>query len=172
MNEAACLQFDEGPLGAASEWVNAVMRAGSLSLAWQFTDSDMRKDLATAWVAANRDDPLLAGKDRDAIVEDLASLKPKRLLPWHAFDVSEIAFLRREFADVDIDTWCWATDPRPLGLDLEAALFIDAGPLDSAGQPLEPLAPGERPALAFVMHYVDGSWLVSAVSAPDRSPDS
>lgn len=171
MDEAARLRFDEGPLGAASEWINAVMRSGSLSFAWQFTDSGMREDLATAWVAANEGDSLLVGKDPRAIIEDLASLQPKQPLLWHAFDVSEIAFLRREFADVDVDTWCWAMDPRPLGLDLEAALFIDAGPLDSAGQPLEPLAPGERPALAFVMHYVDEAWLVSAVSAPDSSPD-
>jgi hypothetical protein len=167
VDEASQIRFEEGPLGAASNWVNAILRDGSLKAAWPLTDEDMREDLAASWVAVNRRHPLLLDEDPEAIAEDLATLEPTRPLLWDGFELSQVAFLRDQMAAVDLDTWCWATDPRPLGVDLEGALFIDAGPLDEVGRPLEPLRPGEHPALAFVMQYVDSSWLVSAVSVPE-----
>jgi hypothetical protein len=166
MNEVTRTQLEQRPIGAASDWVEAVLRAGSLATAWPLTDPDMRKDLAAAWVANHREHPILAGEDPEVIVEELTSPTPGRLVIWDAFDRSGIAYLRSEMVDVDLDAWSWVTNPNPVGADLEAVLFVDPGPLDEEGRPLEPVVPGGRPALAFMMHLVDGAWLVSAVSAP------
>jgi hypothetical protein len=156
---------------AAAAWLNAVLRETSLALAWPVTDPDLREGLASDWVTANRGQPrVAAARDPQAVVDELVSLQRHDPQLWEEFNLWQIAEIRQTLSAVDLDRWRWVTDLRPIGVDLEAALFIDPGPLGKRGQPLRPLEPGEAPAVAFLMHYVDGSWLVSAVEAPVASP--
>jgi hypothetical protein len=157
----------EGPIEAASAWVNAILRRGSLAVAWPLTDPDNRESLAESWVAENQDHPALAGEDLETIVEDLASLEPERLELWHYFDASTVLCFRSALANVDLDSWGWATNPRPVAIDFEAVILVDAGPLDEDNRPT---APGPYPAIGFLMHYVEGAWLVNAVTSPEEEP--
>lgn len=157
----------EGPTGAASAWINAILRRGSLAVAWPLTDPENREVLVTAWLLQNSDHPAVAGEDLDTLADDLASLTPDRLELWHYFDVAMVQHFRWVLANVDLDVWGWASDPRPMAVDLEGVLLVDAGPLDEHNRPL---TPGPHPAIAFVMRYVDGAWLVNAVAAPDKLP--
>lgn len=167
MEGAAPQAQPSGPIETAAAWMNAVLRDRSLSRAWPITAQDLRQDMVATWVEANRSNWMLANEDPEAVIEDLASDHPERQNLWRLFDTVGTIELRALWPNVDLDTWGWATDPRPLALDLEAVLLLDAGPLDENNRPL---TPGPHPAIAFLMHYADNVWRVSAVTSPDRLP--
>ena len=68
------------------------------------------------------------------------------------------------WGDVDLRSWSWEKEPKPLALDVETIVVLDAGELDDDGRPVTAPPSEGLPGLGFVMRYSDRAWRVMAVT--------
>lgn len=149
-----------GPVQAAFEWFDAVVQGSDYAAAWELSDDEYRLTRAQAWLWNNRAAPDIAGADLDEQAAALARL-PSRSPLWP------------EFADVELEmyqeTWAmWArarieavTEPVPGEPDYEVVVFIDTDPAAGGAD--------DVPALPFLVHFVDGRWLVAQAGTDQRA---
>ena len=153
----------EGPVQAAFEWFDAVVQGSDYAAAWNLSDDEYRLTRAQAWLWNNRGAPDIAGGDLDQQAAALARA-PSQSPLW------------QEFADVELEmyqeTWAmWAraqieagSEPVPGDPDYEVVVLFDTDP--AVGQVTES---DDVPALPFLVHLVDGRWLVAQAGSDQRA---
>jgi hypothetical protein len=143
-----------GPVAAARRWLTAVLTDRDLRAAWRLTDPDWRRELAEAWLAANAAHPLVARYRSATTASKLAQAHGHDPL-WRAFAATQLREFTHQWGAVDLETWEWASRPRPYAPGYEIALLVEA--LD---------VPEERPvrALPLIMRHVPGvGWRMAGV---------
>lgn len=126
----------DGPVAAASNWLDAVLHVGDYALAWSLMAESLRLARAQAWLWNNRELFERAAEDLDEQSRMLAAV-PSEHPYWDEFAEIELgtfaeAYPSDQYANVGI-----SSKPRPLAPGLELVLFIPM----SAAQALEGATP-------------------------------
>jgi hypothetical protein len=127
---------------------------GDLRSAWPLTHPDLRREMAQAWVTANAKHPLLQGRDLSTLASALAEPEPREAL-WSSFADTQLREFREAWSNIDLDSWGWGTDPRPISPGRELALLFDVG--GRYGIQEETTL---RPGLGVAVELTDDGWLV------------
>lgn len=151
----------EGPVVAATAWLEAVLGARDYAAAWRLTDPEYRASRARDWVLANASDPTIAGRDLNAIAAQLAEVDSRSSL-WSAFAQTELEQFAAAWPHVDLDAWGWASRPRPYAPEFEVVLFI---PTEAEVTQVKEatLVSG----LQLLMHHTPGGWLMAGQPEPE-----
>lgn len=149
----------EGPVAVAQSFFEALYRARSLRAAYGVMTSELRRDRTDAWVELNAAHPELAMLDREALAERLAEPEPDDPL-WPAFEASSLQDFAAAYSFIDLDSYGYASRPRPIGVDQEVVLLV-------MGDRNTPRV-FDRPTLIsgaqFVLEHRGGRWLVAGFS--------
>lgn len=147
-----------GPVQAATAWLEAVLRDRDYRAAWRLSDPLFRQWRAQEWVDANAHHPDLAGRDVQQLVDDLAELDSTSDV-WEEFATIEVQQYRSSWQHVNLDTWGWASRPRPFSPDREIVLFIPA-----SGVATQVTHAALVHGLPLVMLHTAEGWLLSGQS--------
>ena len=149
----------EGPVAVAQRFFEALYRAQSLRAAYEFMTPELRRDRTDAWVELNAAHPELAVLDCEALAERLAEPEPDDPL-WPGFETSSLQDFVAAYSFVDLDSYGYASRPRPIGVDQELVLLV-------RGNRNTPKV-FDRPTLIsgaqFVLEHRGGRWLVAGFS--------
>jgi hypothetical protein len=149
----------KGPVVAASRFVNAIL-GGDVAAAWPLVEDRLRRWLIDAWITQYAHEPELARRDRGKLRDALAADVPLHHL-WPSFAASLLLTLAEAWAHVDPETFAWATDPRPIGLDVEAVVYAQR-PAHGDAYSEDVLVPG----ITISMRRGDGEWRVAGFEEP------
>lgn len=141
-----------GPVEIASRWLQLVLIDGDYAAAWRLTDPAYRAWRAREWVTANAQHPAIRARGPEQLVAALAEVDSASD-GWPAFAATEIAQFRESWSNVDLETWGWASRPRPLALGYELVICTP----DLVGQRIQETTLIR--ALQLVMHHTDSGWL-------------
>lgn len=111
-------------------------------------------EMTQAWVTANVKHPLLRGRDADDLASVLAEPQPTDPL-WRGFADTQLRECRNTWSNIDLDSWGWGTDPRPVSPGRELAVLFDVG-----GRYGTLNETTELPALGVVLELTNDRWLV------------
>jgi hypothetical protein len=153
------------PQAVASFFMQAVLGSGDLRAAWAVTDEPLRRRFAVGWVTPNALHPAIARVGVERAVEELVAIDPTHFLWWH-FAQDTVDRLRGTFAHVDLDTWGWTSDPRPVTIDSEIVLLVNA---DNAHE----LDSGDLacPGVEFTMRHGEDGWWIADVAVAGHPAD-
>lgn len=146
----------DGPTYAADQWLRAVSE-GRLLDVWSATHPDLRAVLVDGWAnhVADQAPAHAADLGSPALRAELCRERPSN--PWWALfavaiGATVLAALRAGTANTGRPGW--GEDPRPLALDAEAVVLVNAH---------------GRALLSVVLVRQAGTWLVAGVG-PTRAP--
>ena len=131
-----------------------MLRDRDLRAAWRLTHPDLRRQLVSAWVEANKNHPHLRPRDYAELTVRLAEVDSSDPL-WDGYAMTQLREFGERWSHIDLKTWGWGTDPRPLAPDRELAILVD---VEGEYGVLERDA--ALPGLGFVMQLTEGRWLV------------
>ncbi len=137
----------DGPVVAAWRWLELAADGDHLDEVWKRTDGDLRLDLANAVVWEN-------GCVAEVLVETGLDRWPAF---WRAKLLARVWGIAKGY---DEATWRACSLPRPVGLDLEAVVFV-ASPEVERLTGVEQLTEDTPADLVLVMRRVPGAWLVA-----------
>ncbi len=145
----------DGPIAAAHAFLDAALSGSDLTRLWQISTYRLRRELTTAWVEANREHPLLAVSDLEALPDVLARVATTDPV-WPIFRRAQADELAKGLAHLDGPTWGWASRPRLLTPDRELVLLLDTGTEDTVTLEADTPFPG----FGFIVELIEGRWLV------------
>jgi len=153
-DEEVAAQYGPGsPVRAASEWVALVLKDGSLAEAWPLTDAGLRRQLAEAWVEANRAHPLVAGEP--SLVEALSVAEPEHPL-WPDFARTQVEEFRGTWDWYDTARYGWGSRPRLVAPGEEIAVLVETA---EGGEIMAQTEP--RHGMGFRMRHDGQRWRVA-----------
>ncbi|MEK6272449.1 MAG: hypothetical protein AABM42_07350 [Actinomycetota bacterium] len=157
-------QYGPGsPIEVANAWVQAVLESRDLRRVWPLATPALRERGARGWIEANRDHPGVAHRDLDELTAALASESPDDPL-WSRFEEAQLAGFATVWSDVDLRTWGFASGTRPLGVDRELVMLVDAGSEEAITLEEDTALP----AIGLAMEYQDDRWRVDDLGPPSR----
>lgn len=158
-------QFEPGgPIDAANQWVEAVLRQHDLAAGWPLMDESLRRNLVRAWLDANLSHPALVGEDPDQLCDALGMDDPTGHRLWAGFAVIQVGELLAAWNHVNLDHCSYASRPRLISPDLELIMLMDTGSPD----PVIILEPTALPAIGFFMrHRPEGGWVIQGFGLGD-----
>jgi hypothetical protein len=149
--EAEIQAHIDGPVQAAWEWLLAVVDDQDFETAWGLTAPELRRTRAHAWLAAN----LPPASAEEQIVEQLAhGTAPEPLRS--RFAAAELNAYVESFGHLDTSQMGAASRPRVIGPDAELVVLAQMGQ-----KPKVFTEPTLVHGLTFLMHFVQGRWLVA-----------
>jgi hypothetical protein len=155
-----------GPIQAATQFLESMLQQRDYAAAWRLMDPDFRRRRAEQWVEANAQHSMIVGRDLDQLVEELTMIESTSDL-WPTFAGIELSTFVSAWSNVDLETWGWASRPRPIAPGYEVALFI---PTEGTVRVVteSTLVHG----LPLVMHYTECGWLFAGQQGDERwAPD-
>ena len=148
----------DSPQATASFFMHAILGSGDLRAAWAVTDEPLRRHFAVGWVTPNAQHPAIARVGLERAVEELAAIDPTHFLWWH-FARDTVDRIRESLKHVDLDSWGWASHPRPVTIDQEIILLVDP---DNAQELDDDTV--ACPAVEFLMRHGDDGWWIADVA--------
>lgn len=157
------LDHGAGAVRAAFDWFDAVVEGSDYAAAWRLSDEEYRLTRAQAWLWNNRGAPDIAGADLDEQAASIARAPSPSPL-WPEFASTEVEMYQEAWA-----IWRQArigavTEPMPGDPGYEVVVLTDTdaefGPLTGAD---------DVAALVFLVHLVDGQWLVAQAGTDTRA---
>lgn len=139
--ELAAHYGPDGPVAAASDWLDAVVVDNDYAAAWELMTADLRLARSQAWLWNNREFFERAAEDLNEQASMLAAA-PSTHAHWAEFAEIELGMFVSAFPPGDYANVGISSKPRPLSPGLELVLFIDmadaealdgATPLDGGG---------------------------------------
>jgi hypothetical protein len=161
--ELVALYGPGSPIEVASAWVDAVLKRRNLRRVWPLATPALREKLARAWIEANRDHPQVKDRDLDELMAALASESPDDPL-WAPFEETQLAEFETVWADIDLRTWGFASGTRPLGVDRELVLLVNAGSEEAITLEEDTALP----AIGLAMEYTEDRWRVDDLGPPSQ----
>lgn len=169
--ELAAHYGPQGPVAAASSWLEAVALEGDYAKAWTMMTPTLRLARSQAWLWNNREEFEQASESLDEQAAMLAA-EPSTHPEWHSFAELELEQMQEVWPAEDYAKVGIASRPRPLGPNLEVVLFAmmdDPGILSVSsgvsGDVLQVDWPGRAveitPYAVLIVEHVEGRWLVA-----------
>lgn len=144
------------PIEAAADWLR-LLRVGRFLEAWRQLDGGYRRVLAERWLEGSGDQRVAAldATELDWMVGEVAGLDSDEP-DWPAFVELTCGELLAAFP-ANRDGWGWATDPRPIAVDLALVLFANtAGRVGTEAAVVE--------AVGVYMRHTPSGWRIAAVN--------
>lgn len=149
----------DGPVVVAQRFFEALYRDRSLRAAYEVMTPELRRDRTDAWVELNAAHPTLATIDREELAARLAEIGSDHPL-WPAFEDSSLQDFSEAYSFVDLDSYGYASRPRPIGVDQEVVLLVKG----ASGAPMTFDRPTLISGAQFVTEHREGRWLVAGFS--------
>lgn len=152
--------FPGSPQATAHLLVQSILKHADLRAAWPALDEPLRREFVEGWVEAWVEvNPGHSALDRldELLVDPLIAGEAAHPL-WPHFATAIVDYLRSHWDGVNLATWGWAMDPRPLSVDTEVALLVDH-PGDVGDEGVYARAVG------FVLRHDDDGWRVTSLDA-------
>jgi hypothetical protein len=135
------------------------------SRAWPKTDPNLRLCLAQAFLWANRHHVTVSAYEPEETATALAGVTFDHDL-WEAFAETQLQELYDAWAEFFSGHYGVASRPRPVGIDYELVKFVQL----EGDAPVVITEPTFVQAQVFLMHQVDGAWLVAGFGV-DTPPE-
>jgi hypothetical protein len=147
---------DNGQIGVVFRFIR-VMREGRVEEGLELADENWRLCRIQAWLWNNRN---LFGSEVDELQRLAASLNERNepQETWDAFVQAEAGIFITAWSPMDPDKWGAASRRRRLARDFDLVLLA---PIGETGGYFVNTATALPEAMTFVMHNVDGAWLVA-----------
>lgn len=155
----------DGPIPSAGAWLARVLDDADLRGAWLITAPEFRRAMVEGWLDANADHPLVAAHEPDTALAELTEDCPAHPL-WDGFEATQLRHFAILWADVDLETWGWGSDPRPFGPGEEVVILFEC---DDESFTVEEDTPMR--GIALVMRHAPGQapvgdWVVAGIAPP------
>jgi hypothetical protein len=149
----------EGPVVVAQRFFESLYRDRDLAAAYEVMTPELRGERTDEWVEGNAAHPALAALDHREVAESLADARSDHAL-WPAFEESSIQSFAETYSFVDLDSYGYASRPRPIGVDHELVLLLEADRNDPRIFERPTLISGAQ----FALEHRHDRWLVTGFS--------